>query len=49
MSQLGLVLEDRGSYDQAIPVPEQAVQLQSAAGSVEADLSASLTELANSH
>lgn len=49
ISQLGLVLEDRGSYDQAIPVLEQAVQLQSAPGGVEADLSASLTELANSH
>jgi serine/threonine-protein kinase len=49
VSQLGLVLEDRGSYDQAIPVLEQAVQLQSEPGGVEADLSASLTELANSH
>lgn len=49
VSQLGLVLEDRGSYDQAIPVLEQAVQLQSAPGGVEADLSASLTELANCH
>ncbi|OJV39976.1 MAG: hypothetical protein BGO25_09260 [Acidobacteriales bacterium 59-55] len=49
ISQLGLVLEDRGSYDQAIPVLEQAVQLQSAPDGVEADLSASLTELANCH
>ncbi len=49
IAQLGLVLEDRGSYDQAIPVLEQAVQLQSAPGGVEADLSASLTELANCH
>lgn len=49
ISQLGLVLEDRGSYDQAIPVLEQAVQLQSAPGGVEADLSESLTELANCH
>lgn len=49
MTQLGLVLEDRGFYDQAIPVLEQAVQMQSAPDGVEADLSASLTELANCH
>lgn len=49
ITQLGLVLEDRGAYEQAIPVLEQAVQLQSAPGGVEADLSSSLTELANSH
>jgi eukaryotic-like serine/threonine-protein kinase len=49
ISQLGLVLEDRGLYDQAIPVLKQAVQLQSTPDGVKADLSASLTELANSH
>jgi serine/threonine-protein kinase len=49
ITQLGLVLEDRGAYDQAIPVLEQAVEMQSALGGVEADLSASLTELANCH
>ncbi|HZY71903.1 MAG TPA: serine/threonine-protein kinase [Edaphobacter sp.] len=49
ITQLGLVLEDRGAYDQAISVLEQAVQMQSAPDGVEADLSASLTELANCH
>lgn len=49
ITQLGLVLEDRGAYDQAIPVLEQAVEMQAAPGGVEADLSASLTELANCH
>ncbi len=49
ISQLGLVLEDRGAYDQAIPVLENAVQIQSTPEGVEADLSSSLTELANSH
>jgi eukaryotic-like serine/threonine-protein kinase len=49
ITQLGLVLENRGAYDQAIPVLEQAAQMQSAPDGVEADLSASLTELANCH
>ena len=46
---LGLVLEDRGAYEQAIQALNNAVQLQSTPGGVEADLSASLTELANCH
>jgi serine/threonine-protein kinase len=46
---LGRVLENRGRYAEAIPVLEEAVRLQSAPGGVAADLSASLTELANTH
>lgn len=48
-SALGRVLEDRGAYDQAIEVLNEAVRLQSEQGADSADLSASLTELANSH
>ena len=47
-SVLGKVLEDRGSYDAAIQVLEEAVRLQSARGQSD-DLVESLTELANSH
>jgi serine/threonine-protein kinase len=46
---LGQILEDRGAYDRAIPVLENAVALQSSSASLTADLSASMTELANSH
>ncbi len=46
---LGKVLEGRGNYDQAIHVLDEAVQRQSAPGVPTADLSASLSELANSH
>jgi len=46
---LGQILEDRGAYDRAIPVLEHAVALQSSSASLTADLSASMTELANSH
>ncbi len=46
---LGKMLEDRGDYKQAIQVLEEAVSLQSAPGASTADLSATLTELANSH
>ncbi len=49
ITELGMVLEDRGSYNRAIPVLEQAVQLESAPGGVKTDLSSSLTELANCH
>jgi serine/threonine-protein kinase len=48
-SALGKVLEDRGAYDKAIHVLEEAVRLQSAPGAATADLAASLSELANSH
>jgi serine/threonine-protein kinase len=44
---LGQVLENRGDYEQAITVLEQAVALQSGPNASQADLSASLTELAN--
>src|SRR5260370_7015933 len=46
---LGRVLEDRGNYDQAIKVLDEAVRLQSAPGGPSIDLAESLTELANSH
>jgi serine/threonine-protein kinase len=46
---LGEILEDQGSYKQAIPVLENAVRLESGPGGEPADLAESLTELANCH
>ncbi|MGA2116465.1 MAG: serine/threonine-protein kinase [Bryobacteraceae bacterium] len=46
---LGRVLEERGAYDQAAAVLEQAVRLDSARGPVSAELAASLNELASTH
>jgi serine/threonine protein kinase/tetratricopeptide (TPR) repeat protein len=46
---LGRVLEERGSYDQSVPVLEEAVRLSSAQGAVNPDLAASLNELASVH
>ncbi|MGA3188349.1 MAG: serine/threonine-protein kinase [Bryobacteraceae bacterium] len=46
---LGRVLEERGAYDRAIPVLEEAVRLSSLEGPVNSDLAASLNELASSH
>jgi tetratricopeptide (TPR) repeat protein len=46
---LGKVLEERGSYPEAIKVLEEAVRLRSAPGAEPADLADSLLELANSH
>jgi serine/threonine protein kinase len=46
-STLGRVLEDRGEYDKAISVLKQAVQMQSRSEAQAADLSASMSELAN--
>jgi serine/threonine-protein kinase len=46
---LGKVLEDRGQYDQSVPILEEAIRLQYIPGGVTADLAASLSELANSH
>ena len=46
-SALGRILEDRGQYDKAISVLKQAVQMQSASEAQTADLSASMSELAN--
>ena len=45
---LGKMLEDRGDYEHAIQVLDEAVRLQAASGASTADLSATLTELANS-
>jgi serine/threonine-protein kinase len=44
---LGKVLEDRGKYAEAIPMLQEAVRLQSAAGGNEAELAATISELAN--
>jgi serine/threonine-protein kinase len=46
---LGGILEQRGSYDQAIPVLEDAVRLQSAAGVDRTEQAATLVELASTH
>jgi serine/threonine protein kinase len=46
---LGKVLEDRGSYDEAIKTLEEAVRLQSANGAATPEAAASLYELASTH
>ncbi|HEY1242652.1 MAG TPA: serine/threonine-protein kinase [Bryobacteraceae bacterium] len=46
---LGKVLEERGSYDEAIRVLQEAVRLRSVPDADQADLADSLFELANSH
>ena len=46
-SALGTILENRGDYNQAIQVLEEAVRLQSLPLAAEADLAATLSELAN--
>jgi eukaryotic-like serine/threonine-protein kinase len=46
---LGRVLEERGSYDLAVPVLEEAVKLSSKQSAVNPDLADSLNELANVH
>ena len=46
---LGKVLEDRGSYREAIQVFQEAVRLRSSAGTDKADLAASQIELANTY
>ena len=46
---LGKILEDHGKYEPAIAVLEEAARLQSAAGVPTAELSGTLTELANCH
>jgi serine/threonine protein kinase/tetratricopeptide (TPR) repeat protein len=46
---LGRILDNRGKYDEAIPTLEEAMQLQSGPKGVPADLSATLSELANTH
>jgi len=47
-ASLGTIVENRGDYPQAIQILEAAVRLQSAPGVAEADLGATLSELANS-
>jgi serine/threonine protein kinase len=46
---LGRTLDNRGKYDEAIPLLEEAVRLQSGPTGVAADLSNTLGELANTH
>jgi serine/threonine-protein kinase len=46
---LGHVLVERGAYDSAVPVLEEAVRIYSAPGDVTPALSNSLYELANTH
>ena len=46
---LGRILDNRGKYDEAIPTLEEAMRLESAPRGVPADLSATLSELANTH
>ena len=46
---LGRVLDNRGKYGEAIPTLEEAIRLQSIPNGVPADLSATLSELANTH
>ncbi len=46
---LGRILDNRGKYDEAIPTLEEAVRLESGPKGVPADLSATLSELANTH
>jgi tetratricopeptide (TPR) repeat protein/predicted Ser/Thr protein kinase len=46
---LGKVMEDRGSYAEAIRILGEAVRLRSAPGVDQADLADSLLELANAH
>jgi serine/threonine-protein kinase len=44
---LGRILDNRGKYDEAIPTLEEAMRLESGPKGVPADLSATLSELAN--
>ena len=46
---LGRVLEEKGSYDEAITALREAVRLRSASPVAKADLAASLYELANAY
>ena len=46
---LGAILEQRGKYDQAIPMLEEADRRQSAAGGDPSERAATLLELANAH
>jgi eukaryotic-like serine/threonine-protein kinase len=49
LSALGHVLEERGSYDEAVKTLDEAVRMQSARPASAADLSESLNELATVH
>jgi serine/threonine protein kinase/tetratricopeptide (TPR) repeat protein len=49
MLTLGRILDNRGKYEEAIPTLEEAMRLESGPKGVPADLSATLSELANTH
>jgi len=46
---VGRALQERGAYDKAIPVLEEAVRLNSLPGAAAADLATSLSSLADAH
>lgn len=46
---LGKVLQERGAYDEAVQSYQEAVRLYSSSGQTSPELSASLSELANTH
>lgn len=48
-STYGKIVEDKGDYDKAIPILEEAVRLQSQSEAQAADQAGSMTELANCH
>ncbi len=47
LAELGRVLEERGSYDKAIPIMQDVVRRDSAAGAAPVDLAANLSTLAD--
>ena len=49
IASFGRVLDDKGDYDRAIPVLEEAVRLETAAGPPTTELSVAMSELANAH
>jgi serine/threonine-protein kinase len=49
IAALGMILENRGSYDKSIGVLEEAVRLQSEQSASSSELASSLSELANSN
>ncbi|HUG94765.1 MAG TPA: tetratricopeptide repeat protein, partial [Pleomorphomonadaceae bacterium] len=48
-STLGMLLYERGEYDEAVPVLEAAVQLHATRSPLSAELGAAVSELANAH
>lgn len=46
---LGRILENRGRYDDALPVLEEAIRLREQVGAPEREVAQAMTELANTH